>query len=428
MRSWSVAVSVYLLAVLHRTSLGVAGLQAADRFGIPPGRLSLFVLLQIGVYAAMQIPTGVLVDRYGPRRLLVLAAMLMGLAQAGFAVADGFGAALAARALLGLGDALTFVSVLRLAASHFSPRRYPVIVSVTGMVGTVGNLAATLPLSSLLRHVGWTPTFFGAGMLSVISGVAVYLMLPRAAPIAPASLSRARLRAAARTIAARVATAWSMPGTRVGFWVHFSAMSTAMMFAMLWGVPFMQQSQGMSRAAASTLLLTNVFVSVVTGPLVGVVISRHPPARVPIALGVCLLTALGWLTCLALFDGPMPRAVLVGLVVLTGLGAPVSSIGFAVARDYNGPAVIGTATGVVNVGGFSATIVASMLFGWALGLFGSSGGGYRSAFAIGVLVQVAGLTQMARWWLRARQAVLRSAEAGQPAPVRLTRRRWDLTG
>ena len=65
-RRWTIAVTVYIAAVFNRTSLGVAGLEAASRFRITPGQLSVFVLAQLGVYAAMQVPTGLLVDRYGP--------------------------------------------------------------------------------------------------------------------------------------------------------------------------------------------------------------------------------------------------------------------------------------------------------------------------------------------------------------------------
>ena len=115
-RGWIVAATVYLLAVFHRSSLGVAGLLAEQRFGITAAQLGAFVLLQIGVYAAMQVPTGVLVDRYGPRRLLLCAAALMALGQLLFAVAPSYPLALLARGLLGCGDAMTFISVLRFAA------------------------------------------------------------------------------------------------------------------------------------------------------------------------------------------------------------------------------------------------------------------------------------------------------------------------
>ncbi|HEX8092366.1 MFS transporter, partial [Jatrophihabitans sp.] len=247
---WAIAVGVYLVAVFHRTSLGVAGLQAASRFGISPSQLSIFILLQLGIYAGMQIPTGILVDRYGPRRLLVVAAGTMGVAQLLFAVADSYPLALLARAVLGLGDALTFVSVLRFAAGQFAPRRYPVVVALTGTLGQFGNLVATLPLTALLHRAGWTPTFLGAGLLSLVSGAAVYLLLPRSPRLERRPREASALLESLRGVGRRVDTAWSLAGTRVGFWVHFASMSTSLAFGVLWGVPFMVEGQRMSRNAA----------------------------------------------------------------------------------------------------------------------------------------------------------------------------------
>ena len=79
---WGIGVGVYLLAVFHRTSLGVAGPQAAERLDLSAGQLSTFVMLQLGVYAAMQVPTGILVDRFGPRRMLLVATIIMGIGAA----------------------------------------------------------------------------------------------------------------------------------------------------------------------------------------------------------------------------------------------------------------------------------------------------------------------------------------------------------
>lgn len=428
LRQWAVAVAVYLVAVFHRTSLGVAGLQAASRFGISPSQLSIFVLLQLGVYALMQIPTGVLVDRYGPRRLLIAAALTMGVAQSMFALAHSYPIALLARALLGFGDALTFVSVLRFAAGQFTPRRYPVVVAITGTLGSLGNVVATLPLTALLHSAGWTPTFLAAGMLSLVSGAAVFLMLPRGPRVGNRSADPVKLAESLGRVGRRVRTAWSLAGTRVGFWVHFTGMSTSLMFAVLWGVPFMVQSQGFSRDGASVMLLASVLVSVVVGPLIGYLIGRYPATRVPLAIGACLATVLGWYAVLALFSGPIPRSLLIALVLLTGAGGPVSAIGFALARDYNGPTIVGTATGVVNVAGFVAAIIASLALGWTLQLVGSvDRGAYRLAFAVAVSVQMFGLVQMVRWWLRARHGVLRALAAGEPTPVPIVRHRWDLT-
>jgi len=424
---WGIAVAVYLGAVFHRTSLGVAGLQATSRFGISPSQLSIFILLQLGIYAGMQIPTGILVDRYGPRRLLVVAACTMGIAQLLFAVADSYPLALLARAVLGLGDALTFVSVLRFAAGQFAPSRYPVVVSLTGTLGQLGNLVATLPLTALLHGAGWTPTFLSAGVLSLVSGAAVYLLLPRSPRLQRRPREAAALLESLRGVGRRVHTAWSLAGTRVGFWVHFASMSTSLAFAVLWGVPFMVEGQRMSRNGASAVLLLSVLLAILVGPPIGYLTGRYPATRVPIAIGVNVVTVLGWYVVLAGFSGPMPYWLLVTLVLVTTTGGPVSSIGFALARDYNGPAIVGTATGVVNVAGFVASIVACLSLGWTLDLLGSQTlSSYRLAFAVAVTVQTLGLAQMVRWWLLARRGLLRALEEGQAIPVPIVRHRWDL--
>ena len=191
---WGVGVGVYLLAVFHRTSLGVAGPQAAQRLDLSAGQLSTFVMLQLGVYAAMQVPTGILVDRFGPRRMLLVATLIMGTAQLMFSQVESYPLALVARGLLGCGDAMTYISVLRLVAGWFPARRYPVMVTLTSVVGMAGNVVATVPLTFMLADLGWGPTFAIAGGLSL----AYALLLLRPAVRAPVPGSRTRRRPGGR--------------------------------------------------------------------------------------------------------------------------------------------------------------------------------------------------------------------------------------
>src|SRR6266568_6577183 len=130
---WSAAVTVYFVAVFNRSSLGVAGLDAEQRFGINAASLSTFSMLQMLVYAAMQIPVGLLVDRFGPRRMLMAGLSVMCAAQASFAAVDSFGLALVARGLLGCGDAMVFISVLRLVAAWFPSRRVGLVTQLTAL-------------------------------------------------------------------------------------------------------------------------------------------------------------------------------------------------------------------------------------------------------------------------------------------------------
>ncbi len=426
-RGWVLAATVYFLAVFHRSSLGVAALLAEDRFGIGAAQLGTFVLLQIGVYAAMQIPTGVLVDRYGPRRLLVAAAALMALGQLLFALAPSFALALLARALLGCGDAMTFVSVLRYAAPRFSARRYPVLVALTGTVGTAGNVLATLPLAELLRVLGWTASFSIAGVLSLLAAVAVWMLLDDKA-VAPVPVrSATQLRSGVAAVSRRVADAWALPGTRLGFWAHFACMASGPAFGMLWGLPYLVQGAGFASSGAGLILMVSVLVCGVAGPAVGWFIARWPNLRIAGAFGVCATTVLGWLLVVFVLGAHPPRLFVAVLFVITMIGAPASMVAFALARDYNSARIIGTASGVVNVGGFVATAIVAVAFGAVLTMLGStSPQTLRWALLVPVAVQAFGMLRVLVWARRLRTTLVARQRDGITVPVRVQRRFfWD---
>src|ERR687893_498699 len=147
---WSVALAAYVVAVLHRTSLGVAGLDAQERFGVGAGALASFAVLQLLVYAGLQVPVGLLLDRFGSLRLVVTGGVLMAAGQALMATTDHVGGAVAARILVGAGDAMTFISVLRLVPQWFPARRVPVVTQLTGLVGQLGQILSAVPLAALL--------------------------------------------------------------------------------------------------------------------------------------------------------------------------------------------------------------------------------------------------------------------------------------
>ncbi|WP_328617657.1 MFS transporter [Amycolatopsis sp. NBC_00355] len=415
---WLAAVTVYLLAVFHRTSFGVAGLQAAERFGVGAAALGTFTVLQVGVYAAMQIPTGVLVDRYGPRRVLTVAVLILGAGQLLLGVAHSYGLGLLARGVLGLGDALTFVSVLRLVAAHFPGRQYALLTSFTAAIGYVGNLAATVPLSLVLDSAGWTPTFLAVGALTVLYTLVVTLRV-RDVPAGVEVPAREAVRP--RELAHQVAEAWRTPGTRLGFWVHFSTMFAPNALTLLWGVPWLVQGQGQSKAAASALLTVFVFGSMAGGPLLGGLIGRHPSLRMPLVGGYIGGAAVVWAVLLS-WPGQVPVALLVPAFAFLALGGPASMIGFALARDYNPLSRVGTATGVVNVGGFVATTIAALAVGVLLQW---TGGNFRWSLLTIVVLLAIGTSRMLVWWRRTRTHLFLAEARGEELPVRITRRRWD---
>ncbi|WP_199520973.1 MFS transporter [Jiangella anatolica] len=358
---WAVGVSAYIVAVMHRTSFGVAGLDAADRFDVSASVLASFVVLQLVVYAGLQIPIGLLLDRVGGRLLVASGALLMAGGQAVLALADSVPLAAAGRILVGTGDALTFVSVLRIVSAWFPPGRVPVMTQLTGLVGQAGQILSAVPFVAVLHAYGWSAAFGSAAATGVLVGVLAAVALRDT----PSRVAQRPQDASIRHLGADLVTAWRHPGTRLGLWTHFTTQFSGTVFALMWGFPFLVSGEGRSEAAAGALLTLTVLAGVVAGPVIGVMVQRHPLRRSWLVLGIVAANAAAW-TAVLLLPGRAPGWLLVLLVLSMALSGPGSMIGFDFARTFNPPNRLGTATGIVNVGGFLASLLTILAIGLVL--------------------------------------------------------------
>ncbi len=398
---WSVALSVYVLAIFHRSSLGVAGLMAADRFDISATQLSMFTVLQLLVYAGMQVPVGVALDRYGSRKVLLAGLVLMTIGQLAFAFVTAFPAAVLARGVIGAGDAMIFTSVLRLVTVWFLVRQAPLVTQLTGQIGQLGAILAAGPLSFALHAWGWTRTFAAASAVGVVLMVAVAVLVVDS-PYRSGAVVRVKLLALARSLR----QVWGNPGTRLGLWSHFTAQFSGTVFLMLWGYPFLIRAEGLTPAQAGTLLTVMTGWVILTGPALGWLVGRLPYYRSVLVLVVVGAMVALWSVVLAL-PVPAPMWLLVALVCAMGLGGPVSMVGFDLTRTFQPFEASGRANGVVNMGGFSAALIAMALIGVVLDVREPSGQAayalddFRVAMSVQYVFWGIGVVQILRYRRRA---------------------------
>ncbi|BCW75350.1 MULTISPECIES: MFS transporter [unclassified Arthrobacter] len=375
---WTIGIFGYLVAVAQRTSFGVVGLEATERFHATASAISFFTVLQLLVYAGLQIPVGLLVDRFGSRAMIAGGAVLMGLGQVQLAFAESIPGGVLGRVLVGAGDAMTFISVIRLIPLWFAPARVPLVTQLTGMSGQLGQLFSVLPFALVLHLSGWTPAFL---MLAGMSALAVVLVLLLLQDVPPGT-ERPHARQGLKATGASLARAWSQPGTRLGMWSHFTIQFSGTVFAMTWGYPFLISGQGLDAATVAALMALYVAAAMAVGPFIGRFVSRHPLRRSTMVLLIAGATATAWAAVL-LLPGRAPLWLLAGLVVVLAIGGPGSMIGFDFARTFNPAHRIGTATGIVNVGGFIAALVSIFLIGLVLDVLNATG------FSQGVLYGLA---------------------------------------
>ncbi len=413
---WAVGLLVYVLAVFHRSSLGVAGLVATERFDISATQLATFTMLQLLVYSGMQVPVGLLVDRFGPRSVLIVGSVLLALAQGAFAFAETFSVALVARAFVGVGDALTFICVLRLVSSWFPQRRIPLVTQLTGMLGQLGAVGAAVPMTWALGNLGWTRAYLGAACIGVVLILLMLLLLhdaPGARNLRGARLSRGSIRES-------LVTSWAQPGTRLGFWMHFTSQFSANTLSLLWGYPFFVRGEGRTPATAGLLLTVIVVAIMFSGPVLGWLVGAHPWHRSTTVLTIVAAIVVVW-TIVLVWPGDAPLGLLVLLAVIVGLGGPASMVGFDVGRTSNPAHRLGSATGIINQGGFYATLCLVVAIGFVLDWRTPAGADYtpsafRWAMSLQYLLWALGLVQMWRYRRQAR-ALLLHQQALDAEPV-----------
>lgn len=393
---WTVGVAAYVLAITNRSSLSAVGVDAAARFDADAATLSLFAVVQLAVYGGMQIPVGVLLDRYGARPIMTVGMLLMAVGQLTMAISPSVGVAILARMLLGAGDAAIFPGVLRLIATWFPAQRGPIMVQLTGIVGQSGQLVALIPLAALLHATSWTITFGSIAGLGVLFAILVFLLIRNHPPDRDEDVSVDTDTGAIRVVTSSVDTgvgiraAWAHPGTRLAFWSHFTTPFAGTAFVLLWGMPFLTAGEGRTTAEAASIMSLYVVVGMALGPIMGEISRRVPHLRSrALVLPTVAVQAVAWLAVIA-YPGPAPLWLLLALAVALATGGPASMIAFDHARTHNPSHRLSTATGVTNAGGFLAALLAILLIGLALDLQGAGTPATYNldAFRIAFLMQV----------------------------------------
>ena len=354
------AAIAYFAAVTSRSSLGVAAVSATDRFQINATTLAVLGVVQLATYALMQVPVGILVDRFGSRALILLGLGSMMIGQAAVSFAGTFMQAAAGRILVGFGDAFIFISVLRLVNSFYSGKQATRMQQLVTNLGQLGQAASAVPFAWLLHIAGWNLAFLSTVGLLALAGLLIAILVrsnsQNSHTVPSLSVSIANLK-----------TNLLDPAVRMAFWTHFTIQSASSVFLLLWGWPFLVEAQGLDSKLASTMLSSFVIISFVTGPLVSSYCVRWPNRRSNLAYATILAVGFAWASVLLL---PQPASVvhLWLLIVVLAVSGPVAMVSMDISRSFVAKDRLGTANGIVNVGGFSATFTMMFLIGLILDL------------------------------------------------------------
>lgn len=361
---WVAAMLVYIVAMTGRTSFGVAGLEAIDRFEVDASRIAVFTSVQLGVYALAQIPTGLLIDKFGPRRLLVIGSVIMGIGQVVLGFTANYWVAIAARILIGLGDATAFLSVMRILPYWFPLHRTPMFTQVTSSLGQLGQFMSAIPFSLVLGWAGWTTAFVTLGAVGILIAVAAAVAVADSPEtLGIVSAPKERPNAQPRRLGSLLASVLRSPVAWQAFFIHWVGLAATNVFVMLWGMPMMTAGLGFSKTEAGWVLTWFSVCMVLVGPLHGKISSRASGYRPWLTLGFVAVNITVWIVFFLAGGSYLSLFILISLVSLC---TPVANYGFDIVRENLDRTVVATATGLGNMGGFISSMLGAQLFGVAL--------------------------------------------------------------
>ena len=396
---WAAAVLVYLAAITGRTSFGVAGVEALDRFGVDASRLAVFTAVQVGVYALAQIPVGLAIDRFGARRTMVIGALVMAVGQITLALTASYPIAILARVLIGAGDASAFLSAMRLLPAWFPLKVTPLFTQLTAGLGQIGQFVSAVPFLMLLHAEGWTAAFLALGSGIALVGIAAAVAIadvPKA-PAEPgenAGASSSHKPDDRATVREMLGIVLRHPVCWQGFFTHWVGLMHQATFTLLWGMPLMTLAMGLTPAQAGGVLVVNTVASVAAGPLMGMASARFGARRGTLTVVISVILMGMWVVFL-IPDTPRGLAAIVALNIAMAALSSASGLGFDSVREAVDRRALATGTGLSNMGGFLAAMMAAQ--GIGLLLDASSDGrayewaDFRVAWIAIVLVWVMGM-------------------------------------
>lgn len=404
-RRWialGVVAVAYILSFFQRFAPAGIAPDLAAAFDTSAASLGVLAATYFYVYTLMQVPTGILADTLGPRRILALGGVIGGAGSFLFGMAPTLELALIGRTLIGLGVSVTFIAMLKLIAVWFEENRFATMVGICMLIGNLGSVLAGAPLSAVAQATGWRGVFVGVGFVSVALGVLCWLIVrdaPEGGNAAPKPHFDRTAVISGLLLVIRNRDTWPPLLVNTGMCGAFFT------FAGLWATPYLMQVHGLARSVATTHL-SLWFGGFAVGCLFLGSLSDRLGRRKPVLIVTSHLYGAIWLILLSCVS--MPVAVSYALFALLGVTTAGFSLTWACAKEVNPPLLSGMSTSVANMGGFMTAALLQPFVGWVmdLGWTGEMVSGARvydvETWRHGVLVVTvcAILGAASCWWIK----------------------------
>ena len=345
-------------AFVQRVSPSVMTNELMREFAVGGAALGSLSAFYFYAYASIQLPVGMLTDRFGPRKLMSFAAALCMLASVGFAFSDSLVTASIGRALIGGTVAFAFVGTLAIAGYWFKPSQYAMLAGLLQSVGMCGAIFGQAPLRQMVEGIGWRGSMYVLAAAALMLALLLFVLVPmRSAEQKRTGPSTGVLQG--------LGIVSSNPQTWICALIGFGMAAIMLGFGGLWGVPWLSSTQGYTTTEAAGIT-SMIFVGwAVFSPLLGWLSDKIGRRNIIVILGG--LVSLGAFA-LVVYQTPQSTPLLMMLIFMVGVGGSSMTVSFGSVKELNDLNYSSTALGLMNMCVVGAGAVMQPLIGWLLDL------------------------------------------------------------
>lgn len=368
---WGLGAALFLIGFFHRVAPAVMTTNLINDFGLSAAALGNLSAFYFYSYVAMQIPTGILADTRGPRRLMAAGAFVTAIGTLLFALAPSFLWAGLGRFLIGGAVAVAYVGMLKLAVHWLPPHQFALSSGLALLVGIIGAIVAGVPLQLLVDLFDWRTVMLVSAILPLGVGVFIWLFIrddPQEkgyasyAPILDTGPSQS---GQSNGVISGIGEVLHYRNSRLLTLIPGGLSGSVLTFAGLWGVPYLMTHYNLPATQAAALGSVLLVAWAIGGPIMGT-LSDRIGRRKPLYIAGIAGAMAAW--SIIIFIPGLPGPALILLLAVAGFSSGCMVIGYAFAKESVPPHLAGTVSGLYNMGVLLGPMFLQPAVGWMLDL------------------------------------------------------------
>ena len=384
---WGILVSIYLIVFFHRLSVGVIVDDLNKSFGMNATQIANLGAMYFYAYTIMQIPAGVLADRLGSKKTVVIGSIIAAAGSIIFALSVNIPMAYFGRLLVGIGVSVVFLCILKIQSNWFPAEKFASMSGLTSFIGSLGGLLAQTPLILLVGLIGWRSSFVAMGVITLVLA-ALAILFVKNTPVEmgfdPVNPEEEEVVVESESVMSQLSKVVKNPKVWYPAFVFGGVIGGFLLFTGTFGVSYLVSVYSLSKTYAANLISIVLVVAGISNLIIGGISDKLKRRKLP-TIVLAVSTVLAW--AILVFLKP-PVLIMTILIFIIGITSSIGVMCWSISKEVSNPKLSGMAMSIVNAVGFSFAAILMLVCGKIIDINIASGLSLEAAYSNSFIVVV----------------------------------------